>query len=158
MTKERARIKAQKRREWAAVADAKADAIDKLLNADPRYTDFAFWSEPIKIGHHSESKHRRTRAGYQDKMRKSMELRKLANVHREKADNLEVFANRNAGDAETKRQEERAKADELFDVGSRVQDWVFGSGVIERVNKKTYSIRFDSGYKCARDKSFIKLQ
>lgn len=156
MTKERARAKAHKRREWATLAEAKADAIDKGLNADPRYTDFAFWSEPIKIGHHSEGKHRRARAGFESKMQKSMELRNLAKSHREKADNLESFANRNAGDAEAKRQEKRAEADELFDVGSPVVDWCFGQGIIERVNKNTYSIRFASGYKCARDKSFIK--
>lgn len=77
---------------------------------------------------------------------------------REKAEYLERTGAVVKGDAERKRQAEREERDKVYSVGSTVDDWVFGQGVITRVNKKTYTIKFASGGTYARDKSYIKLE
>ena len=155
MTKDAARRRAAKYREWADKAITNAEAIETALKADPRFTDMQFWTEPIKIGHHSERGHRSTRARYTAKMDKALELRAKAKAMREKADNLEAFANRNAGDAARKRKELRAEADKRFTVGSRVFDPCFRGGVITKVNKNTYTVRYDRGFSFSRDKVYF---
>jgi len=85
------------------------------------------------------------------------ELEDKAKRMREKSENLLIFANTNKGDAEAKRQIQRDLADSQIVVGSKVYDWSFGDGVVEKVNKKTYTIQFKSGSKFTRDKSYIKI-
>lgn len=156
MTKDRAARKAIQYREWADKVEKISKALYAQYQADPRATDMAFWTEPIKIGHHSERKHRNARATLFRKQEKILELDKKAASFREKADNLEHFANTHAGDAERKRQAVRDEKDKTVTVGSEVVDWCFGKGVVLRVNTKTYTIQFDRGTKTTRDKSFIK--
>lgn len=76
---------------------------------------------------------------------------------REQAEYLEKTGAVVKGDAERKRQAERDARDKIFTVGSVVVDWSYGRGVIAKVNKKTYTIRFDSEFTATRDKSYIKL-
>lgn len=154
MTKDRARVKAGLYLEWADKAEAKSKAIYESFQST--YKDFD-WTQPILRGHHSQRRHEKVFERRDSVMRQTIDLDAKAKRFREKAQNLLDFANRNAGDAEDKRQEQREKADSQISVGSQVVDWCFGAGVVERVNKKTYSIRFSSGMRCARDKSFIKI-
>lgn len=154
MTKDRARVKAAQYLEWAEKAEIKSRELQDRFHAD--YKDFD-WTQPILRGHHSQRRHEKVFERRDAMHRKVRELDEKAKRFREKADNLLAFANRNKGDAEAKREEQRALADSKISVGSQVTDWVFGTGVVERVNKKTYTIRFSSGMKCARDKSFIKI-
>ena len=154
MTKDKARIKANKYLEWAEKAEQKSKDIYASFQKD--YGQFD-WTEPIKIGHHSQRKHEKVFERRNSVMKKTFELEQKAKRFREKADNLTRFANTNKGDAENKRQAERDLADTLFSVGSEVVDWVMGKGIIKRVNKKTYTIEFQSGWTTTRDKSFIKL-
>lgn len=155
MRKEAAKAKAHKRIAWAEVAEKRATEIRTSLSSDERYKDFAFWSEPIKVGHHSEGKHRRTRDAYNNKEKKIFELLDKAKGHRSKAENLLTFANRNKGDAETARDKKRNIADKRYMVGGSIFDFAFRDGVILKVNKKTYTIRFSSGYTTTRDKSYF---
>jgi len=141
---------------WRARAErleAQAAALDKQLAP---YDDFAFWTQPILVGHHSERSHRKLRDRLGAKMDRAMQLRREARELRERADSAEKSGARIAGDAERKRQEERDTLDEQISVGATVFDFAFGKGTVVRVNKKTYSIRFESGSTYARDKSFVR--
>jgi hypothetical protein len=153
LRKERAERRAAKYLKWAESAERKSEAIDKSLEP---YSDWAFISEPIKIGHHSEGRHRRLRERISRRMDAQYELRKKAGGYRQKAENILKFGTRVKGDAEQARQKERDEADRVIAVGSKVKDFCFGLGIVTRVNKKTYSIRFSSGGTYARDKSFIR--
>lgn len=51
-----AKRKAERRREWAASAERKSDEYYKRSNKD---ADFLSLGEPIKVGHHSERRHRK---------------------------------------------------------------------------------------------------
>jgi hypothetical protein len=154
MTKDRARIKASLYLQWADKAQAKSEALYHSFQIT--YKDFD-WTQPILKGHHSQRRHEKVYERRNSMFEKMRELDEKAKSFRSKAYNLMEFANRNAGDAEAKRQKERELADTKITVGSNVTDWVFGSGVVEKVNKKTYTIRFKSGWKGTRDKSFIKI-
>jgi uncharacterized coiled-coil DUF342 family protein len=60
------------------------------------------------------------------------------------------------GDAERKRDEQRKKADTIYKVGSKIYDFCFRDGIVMKVNKKTYTIKFnDSGSIYTRDKSYF---
>lgn len=153
MTKDRARYKAAKYREWAAKAQEKSVELHKHLQEDYRDYDF---TQPILIGHHSERRHRRDRERYNNKMQQIIDLDNKAKEFLERADNLEHFANTNKGDAERKREQERQVNDKWVKVGSQVEDWVFGFGEVVKVNKKTYTIKWPSGSVFTRDKSYIR--
>lgn len=154
MTKDRAREKAKKYIEWADKAEQKSKDLHATFQAVYKNFD---WTQPILRGHHSQRRHEKVFDHREAMMNKTVELDTKAKRFREKAVNLTAFANRNAGDAECQREEKRKIADQAITIGSQVVDWCFGSGIVERVNKKTYTIRFSSGYKCARDKSYLKL-
>jgi len=154
MTKDRARIKSEQYIKWAILNENKAKDLQTNWYRD--YGQFD-WTEPIKRGHHSQRRHEKVfekRASFHTKMK---ELEDKAKRMREKSENLLIFANTNKGDAEAKRQIQRDLADSQIVVGSKVYDWCFGDGVVEKVNKKTYTIQFKSGSKFTRDKSYIKI-
>ena len=131
----------------------KVDAVHAALEP---YNDFAFWSEPIKIGHHSEKRHRNLRAKLERKMSKGAEVLREIEQRSQRVEHLENTTARIAGDAERQRQVEREALDKVISVGSVVHDFAFGTGTVVRVNKKTYSIRFASGSTYARDKTFVR--
>jgi len=153
MTKDRARYKAAKYREWAAKASAKSVEVHQQLREDYKHFDF---TQPILVGHHSERRHRADRERYNNKMQLVFDLENKAKVFLDRAANLEQFANTNKGDAERRREAERQANDKFIKVGSKVIDWIFGQGEVIKVNKKTYTIRWPSGSVFTRDKSFIK--
>lgn len=153
MTKDRARYKAVKYREWADLADKRREELRRIWYAD--YGQFD-WSEPVKIGHHSQRRHERMFEKRDNFFKTQIELEEKAKRFREKANNLEDFANTNKGDAERKREQERQANDAVVRVGSKVKDWVFGLGEVLKVNKKTYTIKWPSGSVFTRDKSYIQ--
>ncbi len=153
MTKDRAKAKALKYLEWAEKNENKSKQVYDSFNN--QYKDFD-WTQPILRGHHSQRKHEKVYERRASVMNRTIELDKKAKRMREKAENLLVFANRNKGDAENARQAKRDLADQAIQKGSIVSDWCFGQGEVLKVNTKTYTIRFTSGYKTTRDKSFIK--
>jgi len=59
------------------------------------------------------------------------------------------------GDAERKYQQERQEKDKTIKPGTKVKDFAYGKGIVRKVNKKSYTVEYESGYKHARDKIFI---
>jgi hypothetical protein len=148
-----AQRKADRYLKWADSAMKKYEQIGGSL---AQYNDWQFISQPILIGHHSENRHRRLRERISRQMEKQSELYKKAEAYRQKAANILNYGTRVRGDAERAREVKREAADQMIVVGTKVKDFVFGIGTVIRVNKKTYSIHFDSGGTYARDKSWIQ--
>lgn len=87
---ERAKAKAERYNKWSDSAQTKSD--NKWKEADEG-KDFLVLAEPIKIGHHSEKRHRALIERNHARMDKSMELQKKANQHQSKAEYWESQAN-----------------------------------------------------------------
>jgi len=82
-TQERARLKSEKYSEWSDSASKKSDQAYESSN---KHSDFLSLGEPIKIGHHSEGRHRKMIEDANRNMGKSVELSDKANSHSSKAD------------------------------------------------------------------------
>lgn len=79
--------KLEKRLDWAVSNEAKSDAC---YEASQEGRDFLSLGEPIKIGHHSEKKHRALLSRNDCRMRKSIEHSKQAQRHEDAASNIEL--------------------------------------------------------------------
>lgn len=83
--RERLEAKLEKRRQWAQARSAKADeTLTRAMNVP-----LPPFGEPIKVGHHSEGRHRAAIARADSLMRSSSEHRDMARHHETKADGLE---------------------------------------------------------------------
>ena len=151
---ERAQRKADRRIAWAESREKKAETAGKIAESLGSVIPFG---QPILVGHHSERGHRRLIERIQVASRNESEHFEMAEKHRQKANNILKYQTRVAGDAERARQIEREKLDQVISVGSRVTDFIFGSGVVVKVNRKTYTIKFDSGGTYAREKTYCRL-
>lgn len=80
---ERAKAKAERYNKWAASAENKSN---QYYEASQEGKDFLSLGEPIKIGHHSEKRHRALIDRNWDRMGKSVEFSKKAEGHESKAD------------------------------------------------------------------------
>jgi hypothetical protein len=82
---ERAREKAEKLQGYAGNATRRSD---EAYNTRATKTELEFMSlgEPIKIGHHSEKRHRKLFEKYDNKMRKSIEESDKAETYRQRAE------------------------------------------------------------------------
>ena len=139
----KAEAKADRYEGWAAKREAVAD---RQLNSYPEIRhDIAFCTQPGRIPFRDRM-NRADDAAFQS-------LNKAAAM-REKADSLRNV--RVAGDADRARQAKRDRNDERFAVGSRVFDAVGGAGVIEKINKKTYKVKYDRGFTWLQDKSYFR--
>jgi hypothetical protein len=136
----------KRREEWIAV-------IEKSLVP---YDDYAFITQPILVGHHSERSHRNLKDRINRKMDRQHELYNEIEELKRKIENASNGA-RVKGDTERERDLKRADNDLLITVGSSIYDPVFREGVVIRVNKKTYTIKFNTGFVTPRDKSYIKI-
>lgn len=87
---ERAKAKAERYESWAAGAEKKSTEYYDRSNKD---SDFLSLAEPIKVGHHSEKRHRRIIEQAQNNMGKCVEFPKKAEVHESKAEYWESRAN-----------------------------------------------------------------
>jgi len=79
---ERAKNKVEKLNSWGDSADKKSDSAYKASNKD---RDFLSLGEPIKVGHHSEKRHRKAIDQANNNMRKSIEHKDKAEQYRERA-------------------------------------------------------------------------
>lgn len=86
-TQERARRKAELYKEWARKADAKSQHYFDRSNKD---RDFLSLGEPIKVGHHSEKRHRKAIEDAWDNMGKSVEMHDKARAFEQKANDWEL--------------------------------------------------------------------
>lgn len=73
-----AKRRAERRREWAASAERKSHEYYEKSNKD---RDFLSLGEPIKVGHHSEKRHRKAIEDAWNNMGKSVELGDKATEH-----------------------------------------------------------------------------
>jgi hypothetical protein len=83
-----------------------------------------------------------------------VELQDKAKLYRQRADNLEQFANTNKGDAERKLQAKRNESDERVKIGDLIDTVIYGLRELVKINKKTYTIKFTDGQTTTIDKSF----
>lgn len=85
-----AKQRAERRREWAASAEQKSNGYYNASNKD---ADFLSLGEPIKVGHHSEARHRKIIEQANRNMGKSVEFSDKAEAHESKAKYWEKRAN-----------------------------------------------------------------
>jgi hypothetical protein len=78
-----AKKKAERYQNWAVGAENKSNA---LWNASNEGRDFLALGEPIKIGHHSEKRHRALIERNHNRMHKAVEVGKKVEQHESKAD------------------------------------------------------------------------
>lgn len=78
-----AKRRAERRREWSVSANKKSHEYFEKSNKD---RDFISLGEPIKIGHHSERRHRKAIADAQRNMGKSVEFSDKATEHEREAE------------------------------------------------------------------------
>lgn len=83
--RERLEAKLDKRREWAEGREAKYRERRQAAENTPLPPG----GEPIKIGHHSEKRHRKAFRDFEGRMRKAMEHADMAQHHEQKAAGLE---------------------------------------------------------------------
>lgn len=150
MTKDRARIKAAQFTAWADAREAKIKLAEE--NFSRTFGSFD-WTEPIKIGHHSERRHRKVFERRDNHFRSIIESEKIVKRMREKAENLLSFANRNKGDAERKREVKRAVVISGIKNGSRVTSPFFWGKEFDvvKLNLKTAKI------KCGEFETVMKI-
>ena len=80
---EYAKAKAERYQQWSNGREAKAN---EFYQASQEGKDFLSLAEPIKIGHHSEKRHRALIDRNWNRMAKSVENSKIAEQHESKAD------------------------------------------------------------------------
>jgi hypothetical protein len=80
---ERAKAKAERYSNWAASAEKKSN---EYYEASKEGKDFLVLAEPIKVGHHSEKRHRALIQRNWDRMGKSVEQSDKAEQHESKAE------------------------------------------------------------------------
>lgn len=83
---ERAKQKAEKYNEWANKADAKSQQYFDRSNKD---RDFLSLGEPVKVGHHSEARHRKAIEEGWNNTGKAVEMHDKAREHERKAESWE---------------------------------------------------------------------
>lgn len=150
---ERAERRAERRLKWAEANERKASFLSEEAE---RMASVIPLGQPILVGHHSERRDRAFRSRIDRKYSAASEADRKANYHRQKAANILAFGARVKGDAERARQVKRELADKVIGVGVRVFSPIMGTGVVARINKKTYTIKFDTGGTYTQDKSWIR--
>src|SRR5260221_3330220 len=136
----------------------RAERLEKLADEkqaafNAHRGDIAFLTQPAS----KSSAFGRQRDRIYKRYDQGIKLQTEANEAREKADYLEKRGAAVKGDAERARQKEREQRDKIISVGSKINDFAYGKGAVIRVNKKTYTIRFSSGFTCTRDKTYVEL-
>lgn len=90
-SQERAKNRAERRKQWAGSASKKSD---EYYNKSNKHRDFLCLGEPIKVGHHSEKRHRKIIEEANNNTRKSIELDDKAKEHEYKAQHWERMASK----------------------------------------------------------------
>ena len=87
---ERAKAKAERLNQWAANAEKKSHQYWEASNEG---RDFLSLAEPIKVGHHSEKRHRALIERNHNRMAKSVDLQKAADKYEDRAEYWKKQAN-----------------------------------------------------------------
>jgi hypothetical protein len=89
-SQEYAKQKAARYQQWAESAENKST---QAWEASHEGRDFLALAEPIKVGHHSEKRHRALIERNHNRMRKAVELTKVAEAHESKSEYWDRRAN-----------------------------------------------------------------
>lgn len=154
MRQARATSRAQRLRAIASGWDKKAD--QERAKHENFTSDYSFITQPLLVGHHSYHRMKKLRDRIGKQMDREMEYSIKAKSYRDRADRLENHVVVK-GDAERRRQAKREQLDSLVTIGTRVFDAIFGEAEVVRINKKSYTLKFVSGWTCSRDKSYCRL-
>jgi hypothetical protein len=139
----------------------KAEKLDQIGESEKAtfnsyHGDITFFTQP-NINTSRGRAFKRYREKVLSRYDKGMELQKEADELRGKAEWLEKQGAVVKGDAERKRQAKREEMDKIVSVGARVFYRIFDcEGIVAKVNKKTYTVQFDNGLKCAVEKVFVE--
>lgn len=153
MKKEQAKLREKLHEKWAQKAEQKLIEKRKELENFRKNKDF---TEPIKIGHHSQRRHEKMFERRDNLIKQTIELENKIKTHLEKAKNLKKFANRNKGDAERERQEKQKIFDEKIKLDSQVS-CLYGKGKIIKILSKGCRILFDPGFEMIVRKDFLTI-
>lgn len=135
-------------------ADKRADQAYNRIGGHER--DFLKLAEPIKVGHHSEGRHRKLIQRYNDAMSKSCEESATAAKLRQRAEWMQPAQVK--GDAERAKEAEREAARASIFVGDYIDTVVFGKGIVLKRNAKTFSVKIESsGRVLAAQQHWCKL-
>ena len=88
---ERAKAKAERYAKWASIADAESEASFKKSHS---ITEMIPLGQPILVGHHSESRHRRDIERSWSALGKGVELMEKSEAHESKAEYWAKMANK----------------------------------------------------------------
>jgi hypothetical protein len=147
---DRANRKADRLEKWAESRQKKADELDKQTR--PFTSDWSFVTQPItpNAGGRRFAKFRQK---ITDKVDKKYALMNEADDLLERAESLRepVLVK---GDTAKKRQAKLEFIRSQIKVGDTVTDWIYGEGVISKINQKTYKTE---GSTLLKNIEFIKL-
>lgn len=140
---------------------AKADKLNALGDQkkaamEAYHGDIAFFTQP-NINSSSGRAFTRQRERIYSRFDAGMRLQIEADELKKKAEWLEKQGVAVKGDAERERQAKRDANDKIIFVGSRVSYPGGDEGEVIKVNKKTYTVKFDRGFTLNQDKSWAKL-
>lgn len=145
--------RAERLLERAALADKRSDAAANKLSRGER--DFLSLAEPVKVGHHSERRHRKLLDKALNSAMEAGREAKYAADLRSRAQWLQPA--RVKGDAAREHAEANAAKRDTFSVGDRVKSVIYGECIIIRRNPKSFSIRTSSGYVVTEAPRWITL-
>lgn len=138
----------------ADAADRRAAKVHGRISEGER--DFLRLCEPVKIGHHSEGRHRRLIERHNRAFDAEMSERSKARELRTRADWLQPA--RIAGDAERARQAKREEADKVVGLHAVVHDPIYGECIVTKVNIKTYTAHcIGRGFVVSIDKHWARF-
>lgn len=143
-------LKAQKRADQLETKAGKLEsqAKDKMALFNSFRGDFAFSTQPGYIPIREKAIKR---------YEKGLELLTEAETKHSLAQGVLREKTKVAGDAERNRQVKREKNDSKIEKGTRIFDSIFGEGMVEKIYKKTYRVKFDRGFSQLVDKSHVKI-
>lgn len=138
----------------ADAADRRAEEQRNRVSKQER--DFLSLGEPIKVGHHSERRHRRLVDKAWDSTLKAGAEYAKAEELRQKA--AWLMPAQVKGDAAKRQQARRDKADNAIDAGDLVRTSIYGEATVIKVNKKTFRICISkTGKELNVDKGYCTL-
>jgi len=146
--------KADRLLKQAESRDKEADILDRQVQ--PYVSDWSFVTQPITQNSGGRA-FSRFRDKISNKIDKKYNLLNEADDLRERADRLRNSVSVK-GDAERRRQAQREVNDSVIKIGSKVFDYSFGNGEVVKVNKISYSVKFDRlDVVIKQDKCRVKL-
>jgi Domain of unknown function (DUF3560) len=151
-----AKVECRRQRLFDRAAAADRRAAEAAARISPHEREFLRLGEPVKIGHHSERRHRRLiERADRASMDQGRELSKADDL-RHAAQWLQPACVK--GDAEAARQSQRDAAAAMITPGDVVRNPIYGEGVVTKANAKTFTVSFvDRGFVQTCDKAHVSL-